>query len=127
MSPTDPGRVERAAAVTGSRQFLVAVAAGLFVVIEGFNKLKLKDARVQRLFQSHIQHLKTSRHETYHFVVERSRGEIISQLNWAEDLHKAIGSCIEAYVKKRAKDEEPAGRKKRASSSLKVRRRELSS
>jgi hypothetical protein len=36
--------------------------SALFVVVEGFNKLKLKDARVQRLFSPHVSQLKELRH-----------------------------------------------------------------
>jgi hypothetical protein len=54
--------------------FLLYWLSALFVVVEGFNKLKLKDARVQRLFKEHLKHLKKVRHETYHFVMERGSG-----------------------------------------------------
>ena len=36
--------------------------SALWVVVEGFNKLKLKDARVQRLFKEHMPYLKAVRH-----------------------------------------------------------------
>jgi hypothetical protein len=57
--------------------------AGLFVVVEGFNKLKLKDARVQRLFHAHLNDLKELRHETIPFhalAYEGCRGDQKSQL-----------------------------------------------
>src|ERR1700730_907524 len=75
--------------------------SGLFVVVEGFNKLKLKDARVQKLFKEHLNHLKYLRHETYHFTDDRgpSGGQVIKQLNWAEELHTAIHN----YLVERAK------------------------
>jgi hypothetical protein len=97
--------------------FLDHWLSGLFVVVEGFNKLKLKDARVQRLFQAHIQYLKAMRHETYHFVVDRKAADaIFSQLNWAEDLHKAIGDFIRERIGEGAKEEARQARiaKKRA-------------
>jgi hypothetical protein len=68
--------------------------SALFVVVEGFNKLKLKDARVQRLFNSHVSQLKQLRHQTYHFIVQRKAPEVIKQLNWAEELHVAIDAHI---------------------------------
>src|SRR4051794_40813778 len=70
--------------------FLVHWLSGLFVVVEGFNKLKLKDVRVQKLFKDHMRHLKAMRHETYHFVgkPEPSKTLVIGQMNWAEDLHE---------------------------------------
>src|SRR5262245_40722448 len=43
--------------------YLAYWLAGLFVVVEGFNKLKLKDRRVQRLFLAHLSDLKELRHE----------------------------------------------------------------
>ena len=39
------------------------------MVGEGFNKLGLKDPRVQRLFKEHLQTLKKVRHYTYHFTL----------------------------------------------------------
>ena len=73
--------------------FLAHWLSGLFVVVEGFNKLGLKDARVQQLFNSHLTMLKEVRHETDHFhVAPRPKGhEILRQLNWAEGLHATIG------------------------------------
>jgi hypothetical protein len=50
--------------------FLFYWLSALFVLVEGFNKLKLKDARVQKLFKAHVGHLKMVRHATYHFVLE---------------------------------------------------------
>lgn len=82
--------------------FLDYWLAGLFVVVEGFNKLKLRDARVQGLFKANIRHLKALRHETYHFVVANGDDarEIIRELNWAEELHAAIGDYIHACLRK---------------------------
>jgi hypothetical protein len=100
--------------------FLDHWLSGLFVVVEGFNKLKLKDARVQRLFKEHVQYLKAMRHETYHFVVDRKAGDaIITQLNWAEELHEAIGNFIREQINDKAKEEASQGRiaTKRARSS----------
>ena len=76
----------------------------MFVVVEGFNKLKLKDARVQKLFNEHVSDLKQMRHETYHFVVTANprAGEVISQLNWAEELHDAVGNHLREIVNRRA-------------------------
>jgi hypothetical protein len=75
--------------------------SALFVVVEGFNKLKIRDSRVQQLFKPNINSLKQLRHETYHFVVKKgaSAESVISQLNWAEDLHNAIRNHIREYVK----------------------------
>jgi hypothetical protein len=92
-------------------EFLTYLAhwlSALFVVVEGFNKLKLKDAQVQRLFKAHIRYLKAMRHETYHFTIEKKQdaGEAISQLNWAEELHSSIGEHVGAYIRRGAiKDE----------------------
>jgi hypothetical protein len=44
--------------------------SALFVVVEGFNKLKIKEPRVQKLFKEHLNNLKWLRHETYHFVLD---------------------------------------------------------
>jgi hypothetical protein len=61
--------------------------SGLFVVVEDFNKLKLKDARVQKLFNKHVGELKELRHETFHFTVSRAKGrKVIRNVNWAEGL-----------------------------------------
>jgi hypothetical protein len=76
--------------------FMAYWLSGLFVVVEGFNKLKLRDARVQKLFNSHIGDLKKFRHETYHFALATgpSGDAVIQQLNWAEELHEAIGDYL---------------------------------
>jgi hypothetical protein len=81
--------------------------SALFVVVEGFNKLKLKNARVQRLFNAHLEHLKQMRHETYHFSVEKKplSSEVIRALNWAEELHEAIGDHICEIVNRKAQVE----------------------
>jgi hypothetical protein len=94
--------------------FLVHWLSGLFVVVEGFNKLKLRDARVQRLFKEHMQHLKRMRHETYHFVskVEPDTSLVIRQVNWAEELHAAIGDFIREEVLRRAEEERPKKKKR---------------
>jgi hypothetical protein len=75
--------------------FLFYWLSALFVLVEGFNKLKLKDARVQKLSKEHVRHLKMVRHATYHFVLELGPGhvEMIGQL-WAEQLHNAIGDEV---------------------------------
>ena len=86
--------------------YLVFWLSGLFVVVEGFNKLKLKDARVQKLFNEHVSELKQMRHETYHFTLERAEGvKIIRNINWAEELHVAIGEFIGEYAWERAQAE----------------------
>ncbi len=41
--------------------FLSYWLSGLFVVVEGFNKLKLKDSRVQKLFKEQLGYLKQLR------------------------------------------------------------------
>ncbi len=76
--------------------FLLYWLSTLFVVVKGFNKLKLKNDRVQRLFKRHLGHLERIRNETYNFVIERSAssGEMISKLHWAEELHDAIDDYI---------------------------------
>jgi hypothetical protein len=87
--------------------FLFYWLSALFVLVEGFNKLKLKDARVQKLFKAHVGHLKMVRHATYHFVLEEgpSPREMLSQLNWAEELHDALGEHIKDVVRRKAQVE----------------------
>ena len=65
--------------------YLVFWLSALFVVVEGFNKLKIKDPKVSRLFVSHVQELKRMRHATYHFTFDQTTigTEVIGQLNWA--------------------------------------------
>jgi hypothetical protein len=78
--------------------------AALFVAVQGFNKLQQKDARVQKLFNSHLGHLKAARDETYHFVVKVTPFDqsIINpeSLNWAEELHDALGVHVRAIVER---------------------------
>jgi hypothetical protein len=88
--------------------FLFHWLSALFVLVEGFNKLKLKDARVQKLFNAHIGHLKMVRHATYHFVLKEgpSHEQIIQQLNWAEQLHDAIGDHIKEITARKVQAEQ---------------------
>jgi hypothetical protein len=75
--------------------------SGLFVVVEGFNKLKLRDARVQGLFKEHMKHLKAMRHETYPFILESDSALDMlwhQNLNWAEELHEVIGDYLKEHV-----------------------------
>lgn len=73
--------------------------AGLFVTVEGFNKLRIKDVDVQRLFNAHVGELKELRHETYHFTLSRDEGGgAIRAINWAEELHVALGTHLEKHV-----------------------------
>jgi hypothetical protein len=95
--------------------YLTYWLSALFVAVEGFNKLKLKDARVQKLFKGHLRYLKAMRHETYHFSVVKTReaSQVLGQMNWAEDLHEALGNFIGEYVNDRADEERTALRAKR--------------
>jgi hypothetical protein len=70
--------------------------SGLFVVVEGFNKLRLKDSRVQKLFREHLAYLKAMRHETYHFSIAKGpkASEVLRHMNWAEELHEVVGEYI---------------------------------
>jgi hypothetical protein len=88
--------------------FLTYWLSGLFVVVEGFNKLRLKDVRVQKLFKGHLRYLKAMRHETYHFSFEKGGGdvdELFKQMNWAEELHEAIGDSIREQLNRKVKEE----------------------
>ena len=39
------------------------------------------------------------RHETYHFTVSRKKGlAAVRAINWAEELHEALGLFIERHV-----------------------------
>ena len=87
--------------------------AGLFVVVEGFNKLKLKDKRVQKLFVTHLQELKALRHEIYHFTLKRDAGSVIAQIGWAKDLHHALGDYIHQNLQRKLKAERQARREAR--------------
>jgi hypothetical protein len=79
--------------------------AGLFVTVEGFNKLKIKAADVQKLFTAHVGQLKELRHITYHFSLSREEGRrAVSAINWAEELHIAIGLHLEQHVDMRGID-----------------------
>jgi hypothetical protein len=73
--------------------------AALFVTVEGFNKLKLKDDHLQKLFKEHVNDLKELRHITYHISVAREEGvKAIRAINWAEELHVAFGMFIEQHA-----------------------------
>jgi hypothetical protein len=59
------------------------------------------------LFKAHIGHLKMVRHALNHFVLEEgpSPREMFGQLNWAEELHDALGEHIREVVKRKAQVE----------------------
>jgi len=44
--------------------YLVHWLAALFVLVEGFSKLKIRAAHVRKLFNAHLRLLKGMRHET---------------------------------------------------------------
>ena len=85
--------------------------SALFVTVEAFNKLQIKDPSVRRLFNENVHALKQNRHNTFHFIVsnERLSGApnmlSYSQLNWAEELHEALGTHIAQIAKSRAVEE----------------------
>jgi hypothetical protein len=81
--------------------FLSHWLSALFVVVEGFNKLKLKDSRVQKLFKEQLGYLKQLRHGTYHFSVNKAPLPE-GLLNWAEELHEAIGKQVHERVVRKA-------------------------
>jgi hypothetical protein len=73
--------------------------AALFVAVEGFNKLELKDGRVLKLLKEHTNDLKELRHVTYHFRVSPEKGaKAIRAINWVEELHVALGLFIKQHV-----------------------------
>jgi hypothetical protein len=74
--------------------------AALFVAAEGFNKLKLRDEEVRRLFKSHLNELKVFRRDTYHFtLIAKLKGvSVIEHLHWAEELHDAIGKYLRENI-----------------------------
>jgi hypothetical protein len=94
--------------------------ASLFVVVEGFRKLKLRDKEVLRLFNSHVSELKLFRHDTYHFtLIGKLKGvSVINQLNWVDDLHDAIGRCLSGTLNR-------ALNKQKAQEILELRRKKV--
>ena len=92
--------------------YLAFWLSALFVVVEGFNKSKLKDARIQRLFTEHLHDLKAMRHETFHFIpVREAYGHrVISKMSWASELHDAIGEHLSEVAKEEARKEREKAR-----------------
>lgn len=73
--------------------------AAVFVTLEGFNKLKLKDKHVQKLFNAHVGDLKELRHVTYHFTTSQDKGgKAVAAINWVEELHVALGMFLIRHV-----------------------------
>jgi hypothetical protein len=74
--------------------------AGLFVVVEGFNKLRLQDDAIRRLLKQDIGRLKLFRDETYHFSPgpPKSNQFLVDSINWAEDLHEAFADYFRDYI-----------------------------
>jgi hypothetical protein len=83
--------------------------AGLYVVFEGMNKLKLRDEGIKRLHNPNIGLLKKFRDGTYHL----SRKTEPVSMDWAEELHEALGdflrerieevAALERHLKKQAR------------------------
>lgn len=102
--------------------------AALFVVVEGFNKLKITDSRVTCLFNEHLRDLKSMRHEMFHFqlAAEAKGVDAIERGNWAGELHEALGAHIADYVHEQAKLERAEKRRlrgKKRNAKAKVQRR----
>jgi hypothetical protein len=63
-------RAEKGLAWVEFETFLLYWLAALFVCVEGFNKLRLNDPKVRKLFSAHVNDLKHLRHEVYHFTID---------------------------------------------------------
>lgn len=89
--------------------------AALFVVVEGFNKLRIKAPRVQRLFNEHLHDLKAMRHEMFHYTprVQAHGHEVISKLNWASELHDAIGAHLQEHASREVRKKRLAAKRNR--------------
>lgn len=76
--------------------------SGLFVMFEGFQKLKLRDVRIARLSNTHINTLKQFRHDTFHFTAEglETGAKMAEAFGWAEELHGAFRAHVVRYTKK---------------------------
>ncbi len=74
--------------------------ASLFVVVEGFNKLGIKDPRVTKLLSPRLHDPKAMRHEMFHFQLEdEAKGvRALDAGKWAEELHDAIGEHLGEHV-----------------------------
>lgn len=89
-------QLENEGAALEFQTYLEYWLAGLFVVVEGFNKLRLEDPSIRRLLRLHTKDLKEFRDETYHFFPGPPRGiDVVGALNWVEELHEAFQAFFE--------------------------------
>jgi hypothetical protein len=78
--------------------------AGLYVVCEGWQELKLSDAQIDALLQSpHLEFLKRFRNGVYHYQADYFDKRFMDALvrgedfdRWAESLTAAFGRCLDA-------------------------------
>lgn len=77
--------------------------SSLFVVVEGFEDLRLRDPVLEPMIAAHRDSLKLYRNATLHFQrkpdkhLQFHHGET-SRLNWAEDLHEAFSAYFERHL-----------------------------
>ena len=94
------------------RTYLDYWLSGLFVFVEGFNKLKIEDSKVERLFNENIRTLKRIRHDADHFTVDRAAPSGApefrfdhNQMNCAEELPEAFRVHLSKITDERAEAE----------------------
>jgi len=72
--------------------------AGLYVVVEGFKELKLKDAKIQQLLQSpNVEALRLVRNATFHFQKDSFISKKVIPFSKSEDSVPWVRSLTEAF------------------------------
>lgn len=75
--------------------------SSLFVVIEGFNRLRLKDENINSILNHNVHSLKAFRDNTWHFATDMETSARFfegNKLNWAEELHEAFRDYLGSYA-----------------------------
>jgi len=83
---------------------------GLYVVIEGWRELELRDAQIDRMLESsNVKLLKRYRHGAFHFQrkwLDQRMTEFMAApdgVSWVRRLSSGLGNYLRAEVKRRSK------------------------
>jgi hypothetical protein len=82
--------------------------SSLFVTVEGYNRLRLKNEKIDGILNHNVRALKSFRDNTWHFVTDVQICASFfegGKLNWAEALHEAFREYLGTYAESLAIEE----------------------
>lgn len=77
--------------------------ASLFVVVEGWKKLNIKEPKIDKMIDEHWDSLRIFRNAVFHFQPEDRKHKQffdVAKFNWAEELHAALQKFFESEESK---------------------------